>query len=254
MTEIQLTFFSLNNLFDKFVWNSFLSIIEKSLGEKLSHLDIKDPVREKVTDIESAVDFICTPDNKTNNRWLFGKFGRSKVEFSLSLFRDKVEFPNNISFYFPGKLLLSDKGIQAIVEIFKFGNEYLNPFYSYGDELEQIAAKKKSTGMSVDLEVELVGMFWLTHFNNQYMEFFGGEKLDLLASLNANLNVNGSGVTLKLGELPASSESIALRTDAEKMLGAESFVDPNLSFDRLKGPQALTYNQLRGRQEGTLIS
>lgn len=245
MNEIQVTFFSLNDLIDKRLWHSFLLDVEQCIGEKLSHFDVNDPVRKKVTSIENAVEYICAFKDQESSRRLFGKFGRSKVEISISLFVGESDFPNNVSFYFPSKLLGSDEGIQAILNIFKLGNEYLKPFYSYGDELGQIASKKKSTGMAVDLEAELIGMFWLTYINQKYVDFFGIDKVEQFSEFGIDLSINGTGAAFKFGKLPALPDSIELRSAAEKTLGAESFVDPGLGFDKPRGQQALNYNQLR---------
>lgn len=245
MNEIQVEFCSINDLFDKNMWSCFLSEVEVLLGEKLSHLDINDPVRKKVTNVECAVDFICALGDQEDSRWLFGKFGHRKVSMSLFLLKDASNFPNSVSIYFPMKWLEDKDSINSILSVFKLGNEYLKPFYSYADKISQVAAKRKLNRMAVDLEAELVGMFWLTYLNQKYTEFFGKSKLEQLASLNADVSVNDLGVTCRFGKLPASAESIALRMEAEKILGAESFVDPKLSFDKPKGQHALTYDQLR---------
>ena len=243
MIEIKATFCSVNNLLHADIWTSFLLDVEDCLDEKLSRLDVNDPIRKKVEDIDNVGCFICSIGQKEDSRWLFGKFGRSKVELSMSLYRDSSRFCNSVSFYFPAKFLKNTENLELVAKIFEIGNQHLKPFYSYADDLNQIAAKRKVTRMAVDLEVELGGMFWLTYLNNKYLDFFGNTKLEKLSG-SYTLDESNYGATFRFGKLPASAESVELRLAAEETLGKESFVNPQLPFDRPRGSQALTYEQL----------
>ena len=162
---------------------------------------------------------------------------------SLSLYKDISAFPNRVSFYFSEKWFQKNDS-SAVLEVFNLGNKYLKPFYSYADESKNISIKRKSTGMTVDLETELLGVFWLTYFNQKYVEYFGKKKLDILEGLDISLCID-SGVTCRVGDLPTSAENVALRKVAENVLGVDTFVNPELGFDKPRGPQALTYDQLR---------
>ena len=245
MDEIQVTFFSLDDLISSKLWHSFLSEIEICVGEKLSHIDIKDPVRKKVTSIQSAANYICDFDSQETSRTLFGKFGKSKISLIISLNEiNASEFPHKLSFYFPSKLLKNNEGIQTILSVFKLGNEYLKPFYSYGDEIDQVSGKRKATRRAVDLEVELIGVFWLTYLNKKYIDFFEKERIEKLSNLGVDLSFNDDGVEFRVGDIPANSNSIGMRLSAEKILGADSFVDPNLTFNKVIGKQALSFSQL----------
>jgi hypothetical protein len=240
MNEIQMTFYSLINPFNRNLWIKLLSEFENIFGQKLSHLDVNDPIRKKVTDIESASDYICSIGDQESSRKLFGKFGKSKIEISISIFKETALFPNSISVYYPEKIASDQEGLSVLRNAFEESNRCLEPFYSICDYMGTIASKRKSTGYAVDLQAELIGLFWLTYFNQSYLEFFGESKFDEIP----NRKIDGlNGVMVKLGESPFAV-NIA-RDEVEASLGRQSFVDPALGFDKPVGKNALRFDQLR---------
>jgi len=172
MNEIQMTFYSLLNLFDRSLLVKLLSELEKVLGQKLSHLDVNDPMRKKVSDLETAADYICAIGEEESSRRVFGKFGKSKIELSISVFKEATHFPNSLSINFPEKVTGGNEGLSMLRNAFEESNRCLKPFYSICDSMDTIASKRKATGYAVDLQAELVGAFWLTYFNKVYVEYF----------------------------------------------------------------------------------
>lgn len=240
MNEIQMTFYSLKNLFDRTLWIKLLSELERIFGHKLSHLDINDPIRKKAEDIESASDYICSIGDQESSRKLFGKFGKSKIEISISIFKETTLFPSSISVHYPEKFATYQDGLSVLRNAFEEGNRCLEPFYSICDHMGTIASKRKATGYAVDLQAELIGAFWLTYFNQAYLEFFGKSKFDEIPTQQ----IDGlNGVMVDLGESPIAVNMA--RDKVEAYLGRESFVDPALGFDKPVGKNVLRFDQLR---------
>lgn len=240
MDEIRLSYESVENLVKKEIWISLFTEIQDALDIRLSRLDTNDPIRKKVADIKSAADFICNFGEQEKSRILFAKFDKSRILLMINLTQD-IEFSNDISFYIPRKALENKKEVEKIIDLFKITNKHLKPFYSFVDLESNISKKKKRTGLSVDTEAELLGMFWLTHFNRKYVDFFGQEKVAVLPVIENCSN----GVTFKFGELPTDPNCITSREEAQELLGVDSFVNPDLPYDKQLGAQALSYGQLR---------
>ncbi|WHI49541.1 hypothetical protein P3339_13790 [Microbulbifer sp. MLAF003] len=239
MNEIQMTFYSLINLFDRTLWIKLLSELEKIFGQKLSHLDVNDPMRKKVQDIESAADYICAIGKEESSRKLFGKFGKSKIELSLSIFKDATFFPNCLSIHFPEKVTGDSEGLSMLRNGFEEVNRCLEPFYSICDSMDTIASKRKATGYAVDLQAELIGAFWLTYFNKAYVDYFQESKFQEVPSRQ----IEGlDGYIVDLGESPFFVT--VDRNQVEALLGKESFVDPTLGYDKPAGKNALRFDQL----------
>ncbi|GGP72654.1 hypothetical protein GCM10009347_41640 [Shewanella algicola] len=240
MNEIQMTFYSLLNLFDRSLWVKLLSELERLFGQKLSHLDVNDPLRKKVSDLETAADYICSIGKEESSRRLFGKFGKSKIELSISIFKEAAPFPNSLSIYFPEKVIGDKEGLCMLRNAFEESNRCLKSFYSICDSMDTIASKRKATGYAVDLQAELIGVFWLTYFGKAYVDYFEESKfLDIPSRRIEGLD----GSMMDLGESPIS---IAVaRYQVEALLGKESFVDPSLGYDKPVGKNALRFDQLR---------
>jgi len=239
MNEIQMTFCSLLNLFDRTVWGKLISELERIFGHRLSHLDVNDPIRNKVSDLETASAYICSIGEREASRIIFGKFGKSRIEISISLFRNTTSLPNSLSIYFPEKVTSNQEGLFMLRNAFKESNRCLKPFYSFCDSMDIIATKRKSTGYAVDLQAELVGVFWLTYFNKQYVDYFGACKFQKIPSCQ----IEGlDGIMVDLGESPFSVN--VAREYVENLLGKESFVEPSLGFDKPIGKTALRFEQL----------
>ena len=235
MNQIQIMLCSLVNLFDQTTWKEYFENLEQLIGSKLSHLDINDPIRKKVSNLENAAAFVCNISETENSRTLFAKFGKSKVEMTIILYRDTEHFANNVSIYFPEKYLSEDESrIQVINDVFMLSTENIKPFYAIGDSVQAISEKRKASGFAVDLQAELIGVFWLTYLNKRYVEFFGECKFNQLPYQNVT-----GGFLIKLGASPFSIEMG--REDVEALLGRESFVDPELLFDKPIGKSALRF-------------
>lgn len=239
MNEIQMTFYSLLNLFDRSLWIKLFIELERVFDQKLTHLDVNDPMRKKVTDLEAAADYICAIGEEESSRKVFGKFGKSKIELSISIFKEATLFPNSLSIYFPEKVSVDQEGLCILRNAFEEGNRSLKPFYSICDSMDTIASKRKATGYAVDLQAELIGTFWLTYFNKAYVDYFGESKFQEVPSRQIE-ELDGSMVDL--GESPLA---VTLpRNQIEELLGKESFVDPSLGYDKPVGKNALRFDQL----------
>ena len=114
----------------------------------------------------------------------------------------------------------------------------MQPFYSISDDIIYIKSKSRET--AVNIERELLCVFWLTHFNNQYTDFFGRQKFDELAGVGF---ASRNGVTLKLGNSPAEVPH-ERRVTCEHLLGYSSFVDPRDHSLKSPGRYALTFTEL----------
>jgi len=170
---------------------------------------------------------------------LFGKFGKSKIQTSISLYKDYKLFPNNVSLYFPERYVGNSDGTKLLNDIFLLSNKHFGPFYSLCDFMSVIKKKKKLTGFSVDLQAELIGMFWLTYLNKSYVDYFGKDRFELLPCKY----IDGlDGVFVNLGKSPLNVD--ISREKIEYLLGKESFVDPLLNFDKPVGRNALMFNQM----------
>jgi len=230
---------SLTNLFDRELWRDFLTELEQVVSSKLSHIDTNDPVRKKVESIEDAASFICDIGESENSRTIFAKFSNIKVEMTIILFRDSENFANNISIYFPEKILDSGEGVSVLDRAFRMANRGLQPFYSVCDRMAAISGKRKLSRFAVNLQAELIGIFWLTYLNKSYVDYFGGERFDGLPCKK----IDGlDGVLIELGRTPADVS--VSREEAERMLGEDSFVDPSRADDKPIGRYALRFDKL----------
>ena len=239
MNEIQMTFYSLLNLFDRSLLVKLLSELERVFGQKLSHLDVNDPMRKKVSDLETAADYICAIGEEESSRRVFGKFGKSKIELSISIFKEATLFPNSLSIHFPEKVTGGNEGLSMLRNAFEESNRCLKPFYSICDSMDTIASKRKATGYAVDLQAELIGVFWLTYFNKAYVEYFEEPKFQEIPSRQ----IEGlDGCMMELGESPFTVA--VARNQVEALLGKESFVDSSLGYDKPVGKNALRFDQL----------
>ncbi len=239
MNEIQMTFYSLLNLFDRSLWVKLFSELERVFGQKLSHLDVNDPMRKKVSDLDAAADYICAIGEAESSRKVFGKFGRCKIELSISIFKEATLFPNSLSIHFPEKVTGDHEGLCMLRNAFEESNRCLKPFYSICDSMDTIASKRKATGYAVDLQAELIGVFWLTYFNKAYVDYFEESKFQEVPGRQIE-GLDGSMV-----DLGGSPFAVTVaRTQVEALLGKESFVDPLLGYDNPVGKNALRFDQL----------
>lgn len=240
MNKVNASFACLEDLFDRNMWKNFLGDIETRLGTGLSHLDTNDPVRRKVDSLDEAADYACAIGPKEESRWLFGKFGKTRISIMAHLHRDPSAWENSVSLSFPARLLDKEEGLDTIVDIFKIGCHALSPFYAYADFIEQIATKCRLDGAAVSTRRELVGIFWLTFLCEKYVKFFGDEKIKMLPVGSTT----DKGVIIRLAHSPSSPQFEMTGLEAEKLLGADAFVDPNSSRQKPVGKYVLSYEHL----------
>jgi len=225
-------------------WIRYLGRAEELLGANITHLDKADPVRRQVKSgkLSEVANYIISMGKREDSRWVFGKMETIGVEFSIQHYREVRGWPNAINWYFPPKFVEKINGATVIRTLFDFGNATLTPFYGYSDTKSHIARKKKETG-SVDIQAELLGVFWLSFFDANYVTFIGKEKFNSLQGIGVKID---NGATLELGETPASVPN-ALRHTVEVEIGSKLFVDPKDMTDKRPGQYALTFDQLAGR-------
>lgn len=94
---------------------------------------------------------------------------------------------------------------------------------------------------AVDIQSELLGVFWFTYFNAPYVAFFGEDKFNGCPGVERS----GDGsITIVLGDSP-TSVTPELRERSTAALGKESFVNPRDILGKQGGRSALTFPQLR---------
>lgn len=241
MSDIKACFYSAMNLCGLEVWHDFIVDLEGMLGLHISHLDVRDPVRRKAGDAKASAEYICGFDEGEERRVIFGKFGSSGVIFSISLCKEVVSFPNSFSISFPEKFIRNEAGLKCLFSMFSSGNRLFKSFYSFCDYEDVIFLKKKATGFSVDLQSELIGVFWLTFFCDKYVRFFGVKDIDGLPFFCSH---GDGGVTFLLGDSPCMESQKSARDVVERAIGVDFFVNPALLYDKPNGRFALLYKNL----------
>jgi hypothetical protein len=99
--------------------------------------------------------------------------------------------------------------------------------------------QQKSSG-SVDIQAELLGVFWLTYLNAAYVTFFGDDKFNGVPGVRRG----GDGcITIVSGDSPKSVTS-ELRERVAATLGKQSLVNPTDILGKQRGRFALTFQQL----------
>jgi hypothetical protein len=244
MTECWIKIFAVTPWVDANVWVEFHSKAEEILSAKLTNLDTNDPPRRKIKRAEFKLTGIFTTDFGIDDqvRWIFGRYKDVKVEMTLQHYKTLrsgiFDFPNSLTLYFPDGFSESEKGLEKIEHMFNLGNKLLNPFYSFAD-LQYIITKKRKPYGAVNIQEELLGIFWLTFFNNKYIEYFGHDKLAQMP----NAFFGSHGFTLKLSKGPNYSSEFE-RKQLENILGSASFVDPKEPVSKPIGQSVLSFEQL----------
>lgn len=212
----------------------------------LTHLDVNAPVRRKVVSLAEAGNFACDFKAHEDSRWLFGKFAGIGVRFSVQYCRRQLgdrDFPNTFTWHLPMSFVQKLQSGQRLKALFGLGNGTFKPFYAYSDDVASIACKKKSFG-AVNIQAELLGVFWLTYFNAAYVSFLGNDKFNGISNLEYD---SEGGVTIILGDGPESVTN-QVREEAVAALGKESFVNPSDILGKRPGEFALTFQQLLARR------
>jgi hypothetical protein len=223
-------------------WNQYFGAAEKVLGSHITHLDKNDPVRRRVKpgNFRDIAEYITSMGKHEDSRWVFGKIEGLGTEFKLQHYRNVRGWSNTLDWYFPPGFADKAAGGKVIRALFGLGNATLSPFYAFADTKVHVSSKKKQSG-SVNIQAELIGVFWLCYFDAHYVAFIGKDRLNGLNGVNVMVN---SGATLDLGDTPSSVRE-GLRNEVEVSLGSNLFVDPKAVIAKRPGQYALTFDQLR---------
>jgi hypothetical protein len=243
LNNIWLSHHSIEKWDDVGLWSNYLSEVEVILNEKIVHLDDKDPVRRKAGSLVDSAEFICDLKPKEEYRWVYGKLGKSGITFSVKYFRKVQGVANNIQWHFPdGYLDGNDSKAEGLKGLFRWGNQYFSPFWSFGDRLENIMVGAKEAGRgAVNIQRELLSVFWLNYFCPAYVSFFGRDKFNSFPEVIVEKD---GGLTAMLGLNP-SVVSKELRAKFVEILGKDSFVNPQVFLPKPEGKYALSFEQLR---------
>jgi len=242
MNQIWMKHYSVCPWSDLAMWSSYLARAQEVLGEPLKRLDENDPARRKATSCDEDARFICNFSPKKQSRWIFGRVGKPSISLLIRHHQDGGGWDNEVGWSVPAKKLESPGGLAMIESLFAFGNEMLNPYYSYAERMDVMARMTEQRGNkgAVDSEQELLGVFWLTFFSNRYVEYFGRERFDGLPMATRH---SPRGVTLKATESPFDNSEHERETTMSA-LGRKSFVDVSSEEYKTKGKYALTFEQL----------
>ncbi len=223
-------------------WSQLLKQSERITGLQLKRLDRRDPLRRKVkaNSWDEQGEFVVNFGGREQSRWILGRFTDGLVRIRIQLYRDKPNFSNVLVWSIPLDAFDDDRLVRMSSKLFALGNRVLKPFYATADTERNLASKSKRSGYGVDLQAELSGVFWLTHFNKPYRDFFGVEKL---ASIPEVTSQRG-GVTMQLGDSPLNYNA-ARRLQIEAILGKQCFVDPKSRREKERGEHVLAFSELR---------
>ncbi len=245
MSECWIDIMGIKPWIDPKIWIEFHSLSEEILSAKLTNIDTNDPPKRKVQRkyFDQIGKFTTEFGTKEESRWIFCRYRDAKVEMTIQHYKNPrlngKDFPNSLTIYFPNGYCETDGGAERIERMFQLSNRLLLPFYSFADIRDVIAKKKKPYG-AVNIQEELVGIFWLTFFNNKYVDFFGRDKIEGVSEVSSDNN----GVNIKLAKKPTDC-SEKERIELENILGAESFVDPKVTVSKGIGKVALSFEQLQ---------
>ena len=182
--ELWMMHMSMQQWNDAAAWDDYLRAVESILGDRLVKLDANDPIRRKADTTQGEGEFITQFKPKEDSRWLWGKFEKTKVEVQIQHYKNSTDSfgrlrDNSITFYVSERMTFGPD-VRRVLELFRFTNERLGAFYALADFQSVISATKPSTGGSLDISRELLGVFWLTYFGRHYCDFFGRERLGSL--------------------------------------------------------------------------
>jgi hypothetical protein len=223
-------------------WVRYFGEVQEVLGADVTHLDKDDSVQRRVKPgkLTEAADYVTAISKREDSRWVLGRVEALGFEFSIRHYRESRGWPNSITWHFAPDVLENAIHNDTICRLFDVGNLVLSPFYAYAETKDRVSAKKKESG-AVDIQAELLGVFWLTYFDHHYVNFLGREKVLGLQGVHVSLD---GGATLRLGETPSAVPD-RLRDDVEAKLGHKTFVKPQDFSGKRPGQYALTFDQLR---------
>lgn len=235
MNELQMSFYTTNNLSDYDVWEKFISFMEKNFEAKISHIDSADPPRRKSLCADDAASYISSSIRLGKISRFFGKFGKSKIFIQISAFQPIDSFPNEVSIFFPLSAVSTAESQKGIVRSFEEGVSSFKPFYAICDHIMKIHAKRKPSGLSVDLREELLGVFWITYFDSNYVRFIGDDRF---SGIKHGGKVLGGGFMILIDDFNAAA---SFGSSIEMLLGKDHFVDTASYYEKQPGVHAIDY-------------
>ena len=223
-------------------WTTYLASAEDILGASITHLDKNDSMKRCVKPgrFPEYAEYLTSMGKQEDSRWIFGRLASIGVDFAVRHYRECRGWPNSATWYFPPNYFQDPTNIEAVYRLFEQGNLSLSPFYAYADEKTIVSRKKRESG-AVDIQAELLGVFWLSYFGPPYVSFFGK---DTLAGIPEAKVVFNGGATLRLGGTPSSVPN-GFRESIEAELGLKAFVEPSDMLRKRPGQYALTFAQMR---------
>ncbi len=233
--EIVLQFFSRTPWDISTLWEKFLVVLGDELNEMPSKLDANDPLKRNFSDysLKENAKYICAYGEQESSRTIFGSCPKSECSFSILLCKIASGRNNSLSIY------LSQSAGEFAEKLFFRLLDVLSPIYAYCDFQSKISAKKRADCFAVNLEEELLGVFWLTYFCNTYVNHFGHSKF--MSLNNVDLSKGSNGVTLRLAGTPKSIGP-NLRQLTEETIGKLSFVDPQSTLHKPIGRHVPSYD------------
>lgn len=234
---------------DPALWDDYLQFVESLFKDRLDRLDENDPIRRRASSRSEGL-YITNFEKPQSTRILFGKFAKTKIEFTINLCNwEKDQWgravSNRINFYIPiPNTLSASPETDRLVNFFLLTIEKLEAFTAEADIVDIIYSKKSHDGMSLCISDELLGIFWLTYLGPKYCEFF---KREIVLSLFGAHEGPAGGITIRLADSPFEIGPEE-RRNAEIILGEKYFagLEPITDFNKRKIPGQLpTLEQLR---------
>ena len=233
--EIVIQFFSRSPWDAPALWSQFYSILNVTVGEFPSRLDTNDPLRRQFNDysLKENSEYTCQFGPKEMSRVMFGSYPKNKCHFSLHIYKSLSSHTSSLNLYLP-----SSKN-ELAEELFNQLSILLEPIYAYSYYQRHVSAKKRADFFAVDMEQELVGVFWLTFFCKTYVNYFGRDKFQYSNGVEAS--ESDKGIIIKLSDSPITVEPDT-RTLIEEIIGKNSFVDPKSTLLKPKGKYVPSYD------------
>lgn len=200
-------------------WGKYLAFMTSGVNEIPEKLDVHDPLKRNYQDfsLSENAKYISAFESGESYRVIFGRFKKSKIRFSITLWGPDLEGLDSLNIYYRANQIgIATKIFDDLVALF-------SPVYAYIDMKFAVSAKRRADGFAVDLRSELVGIFWTTYFCEQYVNFWGENNIrsiDGVACLQ-----KAKGKLLRFSEEPWNLTATS-RTAAEIKLEELSFVNP----------------------------
>lgn len=246
MNEVQMSFYTTDNLSDYDVLAKFISFMEINFKAQISHIDSADPPKRKALCADDAANYISSAIKLGKANRFFGKFGKSGIHIQISAFQPIDSFPNEVSIFFPSSSVSRIDGQRRVVRGFEEGISSFKPFYAICDHIMRIYEKRKPSGLSVDLRAELLGVFWITYFDSNYVRFIGEDKFSEIKYGRKTLD---GGVMILIDDFNAAS---SFGASIERLLGTDHFVDTASYSEKQPGVHAIDFTaDFLSRRDGS---